>query len=265
MVLPNIVSDYTRSVCGGPAFEASSKRTSGKAAPRDSLRNVCLPARCFPGLSASPGNGSCGSDYLRLSGQPTASPPQGGPRTRKVASSKGRPSPPLVLFLCRANTAASIMAEAILRHLAQGRVQAASAGEIPYGQVNRHALECLYSHGVATQGLRSRMWGEFFGLNKPPVRFLIALSDVYAAESNWGPNTIIARWDMPDPADVAGAAADIWLEFEEAYKLLESRIRKFLALTSRRLTDRALSRELALIGEQPERAKPGAPRTASRM
>ena len=173
-----------------------------------------------------------------------------------------RPSPPLVLFLCRANTAASIMAEAILRHLAQGRVQAASAGEIPYGQVNRHALECLYSHGIATQGLRTRMWGEFFGLHKPPVRFLIALSDVYAAESNWGPNTIIARWDMRDPADVAGAPADIWLEFEEAYKLLESRIRKFLALTSPRLTDRALSQELALIGEQSERANPGASSTA---
>jgi arsenate reductase len=154
------------------------------------------------------------------------------------------------------------MAEAILRHLAQGRVQPASAGEIPYGQVNRHALECLYCHGIATQGLRSRMWGEFFGLDKPPVRFLIALCDSYAAESNWGPDTIIARWYMADPGAVAGGGVDTWLEFEEAYKLLESRIRKFLALTSRRLTDQALSRELALIGQQSERANPGAPRTA---
>jgi len=262
-MLPNTVSDHTSSVCGGVAFAPSYRRTASKAASRGYVRNVCLRARCFPRFSASPSSTSCASDYLRLSGQPTASPPKGGRRTRKVASSMRHPPPPLVLFLCRANTAASTMAEAILRHLAEGRVQAASAGEIPYGQVNRHALECLYSHGIATQGLRSRIWGEFFGLNKPPVRFLIALSDVYAAESNWGPNTIIARWYMPDPADVTGATTDIWLEFEEAYKLLESRIRKFLALTSRRLTDRALSRELALIGEQSERAKPGPPRTAS--
>jgi len=142
------------------------------------------------------------------------------------------------------------MAEAILRHLAQGRVLAASAGEIPYGQVNPHALECLYCHGIATQGLSSRMWGEFFGLGKPPVRFLIALSDVYAAESNWGPDTIITRWYMPDPGAVADGAIDTRLEFEEAFKLLESRIRKFLTLPSRRLTDRALSRELALIGKR---------------
>jgi hypothetical protein len=108
------------------------------------------------------------------------------------------------------------------------------------------------------------MWGEFFGLNKPPVRFLIALSDVYAAESNWGPDTIIARWYMPDPGAAAGGGVDIWLEFEQAYKLLESRIHKFLALTSRRLTDQALSRQLALIGEQSERANPGVPGTAGR-
>jgi len=94
------------------------------------------------------------------------------------------------------------------------------------------------------------MWGEFFGLGKPPVRFLIALSDVYAAESNWGPDTIITRWYMPDPGAVADGAIDTRLEFEEAFKLLESRIRKFLTLPSRRLTDRALSRELALIGKR---------------
>ena len=171
-------------------------------------------------------------------------------RARKIASSIHSASPPLALFLCRASTAASIMAEAILRHLALGRVRAASAGEIPYGQVNPHALACLHDHGIATQGLRSRMWGEFFGWGKPPVRFLIALSDVYAAESNWGPGTIITRWYMPDPGAFAGGGIDIRLEFEQAFNMLESRIRKFLALELGRLTDRALSRQLALIGKQ---------------
>ena len=250
MLLPNIVSDQMRSVCGRVAFAASRKRPSGKAPPRGYVSNHRLPARCFPSLSASPTSASCASDYLRLSGQPTPPLPKGGPRTRKVASSMRRPKPPLALFLCRANTTASIMAEAILRHLAQGRVQAASAGEIPYGQVNRHTLECLYAHGIATHGLRSRMWGEFFGWGKPPVRFLIALSDVYAAESNWGPGTIITRWYMPDPGAFPGGGIDIRLEFEQAFNMLESRIRKFLALELGRLTDRALSRELALIGKQ---------------
>jgi hypothetical protein len=41
------------------------------------------------------------------------------------------------------------------------------------------------------------------------------------------------------------------LSFEEAFGTLESRIRKFLVLPLGRLTDRALSRELALIGDEP--------------
>ncbi len=141
------------------------------------------------------------------------------------------------------------MAEAILRHLAQTRVCAASAGEVPYGQVNSYALECLSGHGIATQGLRNRMWGEFWGLDKPPVRFLIALADVYAAGSIWSPNTIIARWYMRDPGAFVGGEMDIRSEFEEAFSTLDSRIRQFLVLAFEPLTDRALSRELAHIGE----------------
>jgi arsenate reductase len=71
-----------------------------------------------------------------------------------------------VLFLGRQNTAVSIMAEAILRQVAQERVRAASAGESVAGPVNSHALDCLRAHGIATEGLQSKAWGEFFGLNR---------------------------------------------------------------------------------------------------
>jgi hypothetical protein len=110
--------------------------------------------------------------------------------------------------------------------------------------------ECLRAHGIETQGLHSKIWGEFFGLGRPPVRFLIALSDVYAANSNWGPDTVVARWYMPDPASVAGSEIDIRLGFEEAFGTLEPRVRRLLALTSSHLTDRSLSRELTLIGDE---------------
>ena len=86
-------------------------------------------------------------------------------------------------------------------------MRAASARENLYGRVNPYALECLHAHGIATQGLRSRMWGEFWGVDKPPVRFLITLGDVYAAGSTWSPDTIIARWYMPDPGAVAAGLA----------------------------------------------------------
>jgi hypothetical protein len=40
-------------------------------------------------------------------------------------AAQARSTPPLVLFASRLNTAASIMAEAMLKHFAQGRLRAA--------------------------------------------------------------------------------------------------------------------------------------------
>jgi protein-tyrosine-phosphatase len=168
-------------------------------------------------------------------------------RRRAPTQARGA-QPPLVLFLGRQNTAVSIMAEAILRHVAQERVRAASAGESVAGPVNSYALDCLRAHGIATEGLQSKAWGEFFGLNRPAVRFLIALCNVYAARVNWSHDTLVANWHMPDPADVVGSEIDIQLAFEEAYGILHARIQLFLSLRFAQLDDRALLQALERIG-----------------
>jgi protein-tyrosine-phosphatase len=182
--------------------------------------------------------------------------PAGPPRTRTVQP------PPRVLFLSRSNTAVSIMAEAILEHWADGRVRAASAGDRPFcGQVSPYALDVLVKHGVATQGLRSKAWGEFFGEGKPAFRFLITLCQVEAARLNWecdSKRLVRACWDMPDPVAMTGSAVELRFAFDKAFATLESRIRKFLALPVHRLADRNLARELERIGEEPA----GFPRVA---
>lgn len=162
--------------------------------------------------------------------------------------------PPLVLFICRTNTAVSIMAEAILRHLAQGRVRAASAGETTFGRVSPHAIACLTAHGIGTTGLRDKLWGELFGVGRPPVRVLITLSNpnTGAAKAHWDQEsvpTIRAHWPTPDPETVVGTTAERRLAFEEVFGTLDARIRKLLALQTDQLTDQALARELTRIGE----------------
>src|SRR5215471_895446 len=134
--------------------------------------------------------------------------------------------PPLVLFICRTNTAMSIMAEAILRHLAQGRVRAASAGETISGRVSPYAIACLTAHGIGTTGLRDKLWGELFGIYGPPVRVLITLSkpDTYAAKANWdkeNARTVKAHWPTLDPETVVGSRTNIRLAFEEVFVTLE--------------------------------------------
>lgn len=142
------------------------------------------------------------------------------------------------------------MAEAILTHLAQGRVRAASAGAVSRG-LSPYALQCLRAHGIATQGLRSKIWAEFFVPSAPPVRFLIAVSDVYATKARWPEGTLIGNWNMPDPGAVVGSDIDLRIAFEEAFGTLQARIQRFLALPIGQLTDQVLLQELIRIGELP--------------
>lgn len=160
--------------------------------------------------------------------------------------------PPLVLFVCRRNEATSILAEATLRHLARGRFRVASAGDTVAAGVSPYALECLAAHDIATTGLHSKAWGRFFGLGRPPVHVLITLCDAYAARVNWDSDqihTIKAHWPTPEPELVLGSPMDKRVAFEEAYLLIEARLRRLLALPLTRLSDPALAHHLSRIGD----------------
>lgn len=159
-------------------------------------------------------------------------------------------SAPLALFVEGRNSGVSIMAEAILRHLAHGRIRAASAGESASPQVSRPALECLASHGISTVGLYSKAWGQFFGLGRPAVRFVVTLGDVYAAKAAWPQGTVCARWYLEDPDTIVGDPPEIRSAFEATYVALNSRIKLLLELPCAGLDDQTLAQRLAEIGAQ---------------
>lgn len=176
------------------------------------------------------------------------------PSWKETVEAQAGAEPPLVLFLGRTNAATSILAEAILRHLAQGRVRAASAGDAAALQVNPYAFECLASHRISTTELFSKPWVMFRGYYRPPVRVLITLCDpdIYATRADWdyeGVHTVKGHWPTPDPEAIAGKETDMRLAFEVAFVTLEARIRQFLALPLDRLSDKALSHQLERIGE----------------
>jgi arsenate reductase (thioredoxin) len=155
-----------------------------------------------------------------------------------------------VLFLCTGNSARSIIAEAILNKLGQGRFRAYSAGSQPKGHVNPHTIELLHGLGYDTSQLRAKSWDEFAKPGAPEFDFVFTVCDKAAAESCplWPGQPMTAHWGIPDPVEANGNAAEIALAFKDAYRMLNQRIGIFVALPIRSLSLLTLQKRLHEIG-----------------
>ena len=167
-------------------------------------------------------------------------------------SRRGADSPANVLFLCTFNASRSIMAEAILNHLGQGRFRAHSAGDQAVGKIHPLTFEVLARHGVPTTGLRSKTWEYFFGLAAPQLDFLIIVCDDSCEDLVWPSEgqLIRAYWATPNPTENKSADEDAMRSaFEAVYASLERRIRAFLDLPLHELTTTEQWRAVKQIGE----------------
>ena len=135
-----------------------------------------------------------------------------------------------VLFLCTGNSARSILSEAILNRLGNGRFRAFSAGSKPVGQVNPGALELLQRREYPTDGLRSKSWDEFAGSGAPQMDCIVTVCNNAAGETCpvWPGHPTTEHWDIDDPAGVGDSDEERRAAFEEAYAVLEKRIEKFV-------------------------------------
>ena len=135
-----------------------------------------------------------------------------------------------VLFLCTGNSARSILSEAILNRLGNGRFRAFSAGSKPVGRVNPGALELLQRREYPTDGLRSKSWDEFAGSGAPQMDCIVTVCNNAAGETCpvWPGHPATEHWDIEDPAGVGKSDEERRAAFAEAYAVLEKRIEKFL-------------------------------------
>src|ERR1700738_3051368 len=101
-----------------------------------------------------------------------------------------------VLFLCTGNSARSIMAEALLNSVGQGRFLAYSAGSQPKGEVHPLALELIETNRLPTAGLRSKSWSELTRAQAPEMDFVFTVCDQAGGEvcPVWPGQPMTAHW-----------------------------------------------------------------------
>jgi arsenate reductase len=155
-----------------------------------------------------------------------------------------------VLFICTGNSARSILAESLMNRYGDGRFRGYSAGSFPKGAVHPYALDLPRSLALPTEGARSKSWDEFAEPGAPQMDFVFTMCDQAAAETCpvWPGQPVTAHWGIPDPAAADGSEAERMNAFREAFRMLERRIKLFLALPIASLDRLVLARKVEAIG-----------------
>jgi protein-tyrosine-phosphatase len=157
-----------------------------------------------------------------------------------------------VLFLCTHNSARSILAEAILNHIGQGRFRAYSAGSSPRDnqQPNPLGLQVLQDAGIAIEGLRSKSWDEFAQPQAPRMDLVVTVCDNAAGEvcPYWPGQPATAHWGYADPSAGDGTDAQKLEAFRQTLLALKRRLDLLVSLPQGKLETTLLqsaARELA--------------------
>ena len=156
-----------------------------------------------------------------------------------------------VLVLCTGNSARSIMAEALINTMGQGRFQAYSAGSHPGGTVNPFAIEKAHALHYPIAHLRSKSWDEFAAPGAPKMDFIITVCDNAAGEvcPVWPGQPISAHWGFEDPAAVEGSDDAKRSAFDQVFRHIMGRVRLFVNLPLKTLDAAAIQSELRSIGK----------------
>jgi arsenate reductase len=135
---------------------------------------------------------------------------------------------PVVLFLCRGNSARSQMAEPFLEKYGNGRFIARSAGLEPKG-VNPLTVRCMQEIGINLSDKRSKPVSEFLG--HVPVRY--AISVCANAERHcpriWPFGTEFLFWPFDDPAAGRSSEEERLAVFQRTRDEIEARVLEWLA------------------------------------
>ena len=156
-----------------------------------------------------------------------------------------------ILVLCTGNSARSIMAEALINVLGQGRFKAYSAGSQPMGRVNPYAIEQAQTIAYDTSGVRSKSWDEFSQPDSVVMDIVMTVCDSAAGESCplWRGSPIKVHWGFADPSHVNGSDDDKRAAFAKTFGQISSKVEALMQLPIESLSTEQLTTQLQAIGD----------------
>jgi len=159
-----------------------------------------------------------------------------------------------VLFLCRANSARSQIAEVLLNRLGNGRFKAYSAGSHPAPAIHPKTLEVLNGLDYPLETLRPKDWNEFSQPDAPVMDFVFTVCDDTAGEvcPSWPGQPMTAHWGVADPASVTGNEALQMTAFGDTLRQIRRRLEIFTQLPIDKLDRLSLQQKVDDIGQTKE-------------
>ncbi|PTY01877.1 protein-tyrosine-phosphatase [Verrucomicrobia bacterium LW23] len=143
-------------------------------------------------------------------------------------------SPFKILFLCKGNSARSIIAEHLIRRIAPHDFESHSAGSEPKPRPHPLALKVLSEkYGADVSNARSKSWEEY---RNTKFDFIITLCDKELEPCpDWPGKPILASWSMPDPAAVEGTPDRQERAFWQIAEQINRRLKMFTSLPAEKL------------------------------
>jgi arsenate reductase len=138
-----------------------------------------------------------------------------------------------VLFLCTGNSARSILAEALITTMSQGKLIGYSAGSHPKGVVHPIAIELSIDMNYPKEKLRSKSWNEYSHPEAPKMDFIITVCDSAKSEvcPIWPGHPATLHWGLPDPSLAKGSYEEQKKVFCDVQNQLKEKIQTLINFT----------------------------------
>jgi protein-tyrosine-phosphatase len=136
-----------------------------------------------------------------------------------------------VLFLCTHNSARSQMAEALLRHLSHGEIEAFSAGSNPVPRIHPLALAAMEAIGINMHEQYPKHFERYRGQHFDAIVTVCDRVREVCPTFSDDPERI--HWSFPDPTGVVGEPAGQYVVFERIGLQLTSRLRLLMTILNR--------------------------------